>query len=51
MRTILPWVAALVLMAAIAGVAVWKLKPSEPGKVMYFNDELLGEQQFNNMVV
>ncbi len=37
LRTILPWVAAaLVLGAIIAGVAVWKLKPSEPRQVMRF---------------
>ena len=33
LQTILLWVAALVLMAIIAGVAVWELKPSEPRQV------------------
>ena len=48
LRTILPWVAAaLVLAAIIAGVAVWKLKPPEPKRVMRFNYELPEGQQFN----
>jgi serine/threonine-protein kinase len=41
LRTILPWVAAaIVLGAIIAGVAVWNLKPVEPRQVMRFSYEL-----------
>ena len=47
LRTVLPWVAALVLMAVIAGVAVWKLKPPEPKRVIRFDYELPAGQQFN----
>jgi len=48
LRTILPWVAAaMVLAAIITGVAVWRLKPSEPRKVMRFTYELPEGQQFN----
>ena len=47
LRTILPWVAAaIVLTAVIAGVAVWKLKPTEPKRVMRFTYELPEGQQF-----
>ncbi len=46
-RTILPWVAAaLILGAFIAGVAVWKLNPPEPKQVMRFTYELPDGQQF-----
>jgi serine/threonine-protein kinase len=45
LRTILPWVAALALIAIIAGVAVWKLKPPEPRRVMRFAYELPEDQQ------
>jgi len=39
--TVLLWIAAaLVLGLVIAGVAVWKLKPPEPKRVMRFNYEL-----------
>jgi serine/threonine-protein kinase len=47
LRTIFPWVAAaLVLGLIIAGVAVWKLKPAEPKRVMRFTYELPEGQQF-----
>jgi Tol biopolymer transport system component len=50
LRAILPWaVAALVLGLIIAGVAVWKLKPSEPRRVMRFTYELPEGQQFSNL--
>jgi serine/threonine protein kinase/Tol biopolymer transport system component len=48
MRTIIPWIAAAVVVAAIiAGVAVWKLKPPEPRRVMRFTNELPEGQQLN----
>jgi len=45
LRTILPWVAALVLTAIIAGVAVW---PIEPRQVICFSFDLPEDQQFSN---
>jgi eukaryotic-like serine/threonine-protein kinase len=49
LRTIFPWVAAaLILGAIIAGVAVWKLKPSEPRQVMRSEYSLPEGQQLNN---
>jgi eukaryotic-like serine/threonine-protein kinase len=45
LRTILPWVA-VVLGIFIVGVAVWKLKPPEPKRVMRFTYELPEGQQF-----
>jgi serine/threonine-protein kinase len=46
LRTILPWVAvAVFLTAIIAGVTVWKLKPSEPRQVMRFEYDLPEGQQ------
>jgi eukaryotic-like serine/threonine-protein kinase len=51
LRTILPWVAAGVIVAAIiAGVAVWKLKPLEPKRVIRFEYDLPAGQQFNKNV-
>jgi eukaryotic-like serine/threonine-protein kinase len=50
LRSILPWVAAaLVLGAIIAGVAVWKLKPSELRQVMRSEYSLPEGQQFSNL--
>jgi serine/threonine protein kinase len=47
-RVGLSWVAAaLVLGLIIAGVAVWKLKPQEPKRVMSFEYELPAGRQFN----
>ncbi len=46
-RMVLLWAASLALMAIIAGVAVWVLKPSESKKVMRFEYELPAGQQFN----
>ncbi len=47
LRTILPWVAAAIVLAAIiAGMAVWKLKPPEPRQVTRFDYELPEGQQF-----
>jgi eukaryotic-like serine/threonine-protein kinase len=49
LRTMLQWIAmALVLGAIIAGVAVWKLKPSEPRQVMRSEYSLPESQQLNN---
>jgi serine/threonine protein kinase len=50
LRTILPWVSALVLTTIITGVAVWILKPApppEPKRVVRFDYELPAGQQFN----
>jgi Tol biopolymer transport system component len=51
LRTIIPWVAvASILMAVIAGVAVWILKPTpppEPKRVMRFDYQLPAGQKFN----
>jgi serine/threonine-protein kinase len=46
-RTILPWVTA-VLGIVIVGVAVWKIKPSEPRQVTRFYYELPSGRRFNN---
>jgi serine/threonine protein kinase/WD40 repeat protein len=51
LRVGLPWVAAaLVLGLIIAGVAVWKMKPSEPRQVMRFDYELPEDQQLSSGV-
>ncbi len=48
LKTILPWAATtLVLGLIVAGVAVWKLKPPEPRRVMRFTCELPEGQQFS----
>jgi serine/threonine-protein kinase len=51
LRTLLPWIAAaIVLGAVIAGLAVWKLKPTptpEARQVMRFEYQLPSDQQFN----
>ncbi len=50
LRTMLPWVAAaLVLGLIIAGVAVWKLKPTEPRPISRFSYELQKDQQFDDL--
>ena len=47
----LPWIAAAVFLTAIiAGVAVWKLKPTEPRQVMRFYYELPEGQQFSDLI-
>jgi serine/threonine protein kinase len=44
----LAWVAAIaILCVVVAGIAVWKLKPPEPRRVMRFDYGLPAEQQFN----
>jgi serine/threonine protein kinase/Tol biopolymer transport system component len=47
LRTILPWIAAAIVLAAITGVAVWRMKPSEPKRVIRFTYELPEGQQLN----
>jgi serine/threonine protein kinase/Tol biopolymer transport system component len=48
LRTVLPWVAAAIVLAAIiTGLAVWRLKPPEPRRVMRFTYELPEGQQLN----
>jgi serine/threonine-protein kinase len=50
LRVGLSWVAvALILGLIIAGVAVWKLKPTEPRQVMRFDYELPEGQQFSSL--
>jgi eukaryotic-like serine/threonine-protein kinase len=50
LRTMLPWIAAaLILGVIIAGVAVWKLKPSKPRQVVRFFYDLPEEQQFTDL--
>jgi len=51
LRMILPWVAALVLTAILAGVAVWKLKLPEPHQVMRFDYDLQEGQEFSNLLL
>ena len=49
LRTILPWIAAALVMGAIiAGVAVWKLKSPEPRQVLRSEYSLPEGQQFTN---
>jgi serine/threonine protein kinase len=48
LRTILPWVAITLILIIIAGVAVWKLKPSEPRQVMRSEYSLPEGQQLNS---
>ena len=49
LQTILPWVAAaIVLTAIVAGVAVWKLRPPEPKRVIRFDYEFPASQQFSD---
>jgi Tol biopolymer transport system component len=46
----LPWIAfAVVLTAIIAGVAVWKMKPTEPRQVMRFEYDVPESQQFGTL--
>jgi len=47
LRTILLWAASLALMAIIAGLAVWNIRPSEPRQVIRFDYELPEGQQFS----
>jgi hypothetical protein len=51
LRTLLPWVAAAIVLAAIiTGVAVWRLKPSEPRQIVRFYYELQKDQEFSNAI-
>jgi serine/threonine protein kinase len=49
LRTVLPWVAAVVVLSVVAGVVGWKLKPPEPRQVMRFFFELPKDQQFSGL--
>jgi serine/threonine protein kinase len=44
--TILPWIAAVVILSVITGAIVWKLRTPEPHRVMRFEYELPQDQQF-----
>jgi eukaryotic-like serine/threonine-protein kinase len=47
LRTILPWIAAALLLGLIiAGIAIWRLKPTEPRQVMRFAMALPGTVTF-----
>ncbi len=48
LRNTLLWIAAIILAAIIAGVAVWKLKPTELNQVMRFDYYLPEGQEFTN---
>ena len=49
LRTILPWLAATAILSIIvAGMAVWRLKPSEPKQTIRFEHELREGRQFNS---
>ncbi len=49
LRTIIPWAAAaLVLGLIVAGVAVWKYKPTEPRQIIRLEHYLPDGQQFND---
>jgi serine/threonine protein kinase len=51
LRTILPWVAAAIVIASIiTGVVVWKLKTPEPRQVTRFEYELPEGQQFSTFL-
>ncbi len=48
LRAMLPWIAAaIVLTAVIVGLAVWKLNPPEPRRVVRLDHMLPDNQQFN----
>ena len=49
LRRMLLWAASLALMAIVAGVAVWELKPTEPRQVMRSEYTLPEDQQFSDM--
>ena len=46
---ILPWVAAIILVAAIVAMAVWNLRKTEPKRIIRFEYELPAGQQFTNL--
>jgi serine/threonine protein kinase len=50
MRTILPWIAAVVILSAITGAIVWNLIKPEPRQVSRFSYELPKDQQFGNLM-
>jgi len=51
LRVGIPWLAAaIVLTAIIAGVAVWKYKPTEPKQTVRFDYELPEEQRFADLI-
>jgi serine/threonine protein kinase/Tol biopolymer transport system component len=47
LRAMLPWIAAIILVGLIVGLAVWQLKTTEPPQVTSFYHELPEGQQFN----
>ncbi|MBP1609554.1 MAG: serine/threonine protein kinase [Acidobacteria bacterium] len=50
LRLGLPWVAAIAMLCLlIAGVAAWKLKPSEPRRTVRFDHDLPAGQQFTQL--
>jgi serine/threonine protein kinase len=47
LRIVLPWIAAVVVLSAITGAIVWKLRTPEPRRVMRFSCELPEGRQFS----
>jgi Tol biopolymer transport system component len=45
LRTIAPWLAAVVIICIITGLAVWRLKPAEPRQIVRFYHDLPEDQQ------
>jgi serine/threonine protein kinase len=50
-RTILPWVAAVILVGIIVGMAVWRFRTPEPPLSFSFYYELPEGQQFSNPLI
>jgi len=50
LRTVLPWIAAVVILSAITGAIVWNLRKPEVGQVMRFEYELPEGQQLNTNI-
>ena len=49
LRTILSWVAAVVILSTITGAVVWRLRTPEPRQVIRFDYELPEGQQFSDL--
>ncbi|MBP1624597.1 MAG: serine/threonine protein kinase, partial [Acidobacteria bacterium] len=49
LRTILPWIAAVVILSAITGVIVWMLRAPAPPQIVRFEYQLPEGQQFSSV--
>jgi eukaryotic-like serine/threonine-protein kinase len=49
LRTILPWIAAVIAFSGLTGIAVWKLKSPERRQVIRFDYDLPEDQKFGNL--